>query len=337
MNKKYAVFGVAAVIAVAGVIYFGTSANQQASVAALNLKTASDTTNTISTGIGPITTNPNDPSWIKLCRDKKPHLQVLSPNGGEVYQAGQQVTVKWRSCNILGNVSEINLTSTRDNGWGPGSGPNAGKYTFVTNTENDGQQDVTLPTSTNFMSVGASFGQYFKVEVIATGANDSSNNLFTINRLPSAGNANFNPTSSSTEVTRDTSGRIISATFINNYSVTAENSDIYLPRTCTLDGSGSTSSSTVYTYESQNGTPTLTDHACSSTILSGATLDSQGRIVVPNGYTIQIRLISVVKNIGSIAITRQKIKSFNYWDELNTPLIYIVPTPNNFATSYITF
>lgn len=33
MNKKYALFGVAAVVAIAGVIYFGTGANQQASVA----------------------------------------------------------------------------------------------------------------------------------------------------------------------------------------------------------------------------------------------------------------------------------------------------------------
>jgi len=184
INKKYAVFGVAAVIAVAGVIYFGTSANQQASVANVADK-LSGTSVPVNDPTKPPVPNPliTEFQWRKLCRDRQPHIQVLSPNGGEVYQAGQQVTVKWRSCNILGNVSEINLTSTRDNGWGPGSGPNAGKYTFVTNTANDGQEDVILPTSTNFMSVGASFGQYFKVEVIATGTNDSSNNLFTINQV----------------------------------------------------------------------------------------------------------------------------------------------------------
>jgi hypothetical protein len=91
MNKKYVVFGLAAALAIIGVVYFGTGANQQASVAALG---------TIATPIGPITTNPNDPGWTKLCKDRKPHLQVLSPNGGETYQAGQQITVKWRSCNV---------------------------------------------------------------------------------------------------------------------------------------------------------------------------------------------------------------------------------------------
>lgn len=39
MNKKYALFGAAAAIAIAGVIYFGTGANQQASVANLINKT----------------------------------------------------------------------------------------------------------------------------------------------------------------------------------------------------------------------------------------------------------------------------------------------------------
>lgn len=40
MNKKYALFAVAALVAIGGVIYFGTGANQQASVANV-LKTTS--------------------------------------------------------------------------------------------------------------------------------------------------------------------------------------------------------------------------------------------------------------------------------------------------------
>lgn len=46
MNKKYAIFGAAAAIAIAGVIYFGTGANQQASVAAIKT-TAQPKTNTV--------------------------------------------------------------------------------------------------------------------------------------------------------------------------------------------------------------------------------------------------------------------------------------------------
>lgn len=33
MNKKYALFAIAAIVAIGGVVYFGTGANQQASVA----------------------------------------------------------------------------------------------------------------------------------------------------------------------------------------------------------------------------------------------------------------------------------------------------------------
>lgn len=42
MNKKYALFAVAALVAIGGVIYFGTGANQQASVANLVKSTPSE-------------------------------------------------------------------------------------------------------------------------------------------------------------------------------------------------------------------------------------------------------------------------------------------------------
>ena len=47
MNKKYALSGAAAAIAIAGVIYFGTGANQQASVANLMNKTSEQKVTTI--------------------------------------------------------------------------------------------------------------------------------------------------------------------------------------------------------------------------------------------------------------------------------------------------
>jgi len=38
-----------------------------------------------------------------------PYIKVLSPNGGEVYQAGQQIEVKWESCNTTSPTININL------------------------------------------------------------------------------------------------------------------------------------------------------------------------------------------------------------------------------------
>ncbi len=34
------------------------------------------------------------------CNSATPSITVLSPNGGEVYEAGQKITVKWKTCNI---------------------------------------------------------------------------------------------------------------------------------------------------------------------------------------------------------------------------------------------
>jgi peptidoglycan hydrolase-like protein with peptidoglycan-binding domain len=42
----------------------------------------------------------NDLIATATCSATAPSITVLSPNGGEVYKAGQQITVKWRSCNI---------------------------------------------------------------------------------------------------------------------------------------------------------------------------------------------------------------------------------------------
>jgi hypothetical protein len=185
INKKYAVFGVAAVIAVAGVIYFGTSANQQASVANVADKLAGPSTPTDDpvTPSAPTTTPiMTEFEWRRLCRDRQPHIQVLSPNGGEIYNVGQQAVVKWRSCN--GNsddtariwMEQIIGTDIRS--------------TFITNApEQPGSYTISrLPYTIGQTPI--TFGKNFKFKVeyltnIGTTANvlatDESDNLFTIN------------------------------------------------------------------------------------------------------------------------------------------------------------
>jgi hypothetical protein len=41
-----------------------------------------------------------DKNWARLCSDGKPHIQVLSPNGGEVYQYDDILNIRWKTCNI---------------------------------------------------------------------------------------------------------------------------------------------------------------------------------------------------------------------------------------------
>ena len=106
-----------------------------------------------------------------------PSIKVLSPNGGEIYQAGNQITVKWTSCNVpasdklditLKNMDqpmEQDLTN-------PGTG-----------TSNDGSETFTLNLPQTMQ-----LGTHFKVLVndsyltISSGqVGDWSDNLFTIN------------------------------------------------------------------------------------------------------------------------------------------------------------
>jgi hypothetical protein len=94
-------------------------------------------------------------------------IKVLSPNGGETYVAGQQITVKWKSSNIP--ASAVILI---DSDWVQALGPN-----FHTSSVNDGSESFVMPS--NYV------GQ-FKFIVSAKdkdtySASDSSDNLFTIN------------------------------------------------------------------------------------------------------------------------------------------------------------
>jgi hypothetical protein len=110
--------------------------------------------------------NPTDAPWI----------QVLSPNGNEVYTAGQQITVTWKSCNILPGT-QLDIQILYDDQYQYLlRGPNV--------TLNDGQEQIILPNASTISSNGFSFGSHYKIKVRPYAAllnADSSDNPFTIN------------------------------------------------------------------------------------------------------------------------------------------------------------
>ncbi|MCF7831445.1 MAG: peptidoglycan-binding protein [Candidatus Pacebacteria bacterium] len=72
-------------------------------------KSGGTTTTTTTTSTAPsmpvgggITIQPVLPQTLCL-PNSAPRIKVTSPNGGETYTAGQQVTVKWTNCNVLAN------------------------------------------------------------------------------------------------------------------------------------------------------------------------------------------------------------------------------------------
>ena len=108
-----------------------------------------------------------------------PYIKVLSPNGGEIYQAGQQITVTWSTCNPNSNQAYILVVlrsipsdmGTKEIGWYP----------------NTGTANITLPTTGGLNNLLTS-GKYYKISLeLGDGGmgrivpTDDSDNLFTIN------------------------------------------------------------------------------------------------------------------------------------------------------------
>lgn len=118
--------------------------------------------------------------WNTLCSDGNPHIQVKSPNGGEVYQEGQTLKVSWRYCNIP-NASQQNIDVVlRDV-------INSGAITLGRGQLADGEVIVSL-------AQGWASGLKYKMNVqwnppYAQRIDDNSDNLFTINGINSNGNS----------------------------------------------------------------------------------------------------------------------------------------------------
>lgn len=110
-----------------------------------------------------------------------PSITVLSPNGGEVYQVGQQIPIKWTSTNIPATAT-INIILNNTS-----SEVSKNKSQSLGSVLNTGSTVVTIPSY--LLSV---LGKYFKITLDytpyftivadsnAVHASDDSNNTFTI-------------------------------------------------------------------------------------------------------------------------------------------------------------
>lgn len=117
---------------------------------------------------------------VQVSTDTKPSVTVIYPNGGEVYQAGQQITVKWKTSGIPDGMNALIILNDEIRGIGGD---------LVASTPNDGIEVVTLPTQSTRGSNLPFGGNFYKVRVsfVPFGGydgiqlSDASDNLFTIN------------------------------------------------------------------------------------------------------------------------------------------------------------
>lgn len=114
-----------------------------------------------------------------------PWIKVISPNGGEIYTIGQEITLKWKTCNIsqtdhitaqLDAISNLNNSKSLF-----GEGDDEGLSSDI-GSLNDGQQTINLgpisETGVQWINPGT-----YKLILSKFGTpsiTDSSDNLFTI-------------------------------------------------------------------------------------------------------------------------------------------------------------
>lgn len=230
-NKSVlAIFIVALAAVVSGVFYFGGALNQQASVANLVDKPKSGTVQIpVDSPIEPVipSTPPkgvlDELKWRKLCLDKKPHIEVLSPNGGEVFTTGQKIPVTWRSCNMSAQTGVwIDLIHTVND-------PAGREWGF--STKNDGYELVNPPTNHGAYTTG----KYYKVlvyphDTMSGTVRDQSDNSFTINTMNPV---DVKYVASNTMVTQSSAGTGSQGTFSITFDITGHaGDDVYIDKTC---------------------------------------------------------------------------------------------------------
>lgn len=115
----------------------------------------------------PIAENPQTAQVSTECvSTSQPFVKVLSPNGGESYNRGQEVSIKWTSCNVTENVF---IALHKDGEW-------KDVISLTNSTINDGNETLAF--------AAALYPGSYKIRIGTASARvqqDFSDNLFTIN------------------------------------------------------------------------------------------------------------------------------------------------------------
>jgi peptidoglycan hydrolase-like protein with peptidoglycan-binding domain len=196
---------------------------------------------------------------ITIVVNQPPTITVTSPNGGESYVDGQQITVTWNAANIPTNgtfACELKVYDTNNT--------LLGIVTLTGAISNSGRQwTLNLPTLSSMRSgwqnLGtAAFGNHFKMSVYANNsvseiARDDSDNFFTI----------YNPIT----VTSPNGGEVLTGgqqatvTWTNTSAVAATNVTAFLQ---VADATGTGVLNTMYLLRDATGgsaTPVVQGHA----------------------------------------------------------------------------
>ena len=152
--------------------------------------------NKMLTKTGNLTSSTTSGPIAKCPSTSTPQIRILSPNGGELYTAGQQILIKWTSCNIPSGYG-VSANLIRNTGYSSTAGfepvttiPESGMTIASGVTANDGQELWNLPDVGESTVYDAGFGQVFKINLFIVPnitpsefpqVYDFTDNLFSIN------------------------------------------------------------------------------------------------------------------------------------------------------------
>jgi len=203
---------------------------------------ATHTHGAVVTPTAPVVQNNLVPASATSCvPGGQPSITILSPNGGEIYQAGQQVTVTWKSCNVPQN-SSVGISFTKENSteWGVTPQTTVGSWTSNL-TANDGQEVVTIPNSPIYNYPNFQYGGGFKMHVVLYSSNvppltmaaqDYSDGYFTINNASSQASSGITINASSAQQVTSASGSTAYLDYSLNFAVANNSgSDYFIPVT----------------------------------------------------------------------------------------------------------
>ncbi len=331
------IFGIIALVVIvgAGFLIFGkhSNANLGASVYGITKPTpASSALPVVNVGTSPT------PRQICIRSGRfmsAPSITVTSPNGGEVYQPGQQITITWTSCNLPSNV-QIGGGLI----WPTGFSSNPSPSAFI-NYTNTGSLTYTLPGTSSFNSPNTfQYGNFYKISLGATDAithsviaTDNSNNFFSIIQTPLSISSNGTPTAVVAAAGGTSTHSVV--TFTIPFTVTANsNLPVYIPSNAGESATATALHAIEYAVDN-SGTFTLNGTGTIAYTGNGAlTPDTNGNYVIPAGQTKTFNLVATYQ--PSVAGSyRASLVNVN-WNTNDSASVYNTYTLGLSASAYKT-
>jgi hypothetical protein len=289
----------------------------------------------------PISIGPSSSNSVSLvCKSNSPiSVKVTSPNGGQVYSEGQQITVTWSSCKVTGPVWIMLAHMSSQTTIFPGE-----IVSLVSNgqTANDGTETVTLPS---LVASGWPTGNQYKVFVMngpdpaTASVKDYSDNYFTINYATQPGIIVGTTTGNGPTAQVTPGSPHDTVTFTIPFIVTALGSDVYVPKTASSSMVPTATNKIQFCVDATSPCSAVGNGVVSYLGSTSNILSPFGNYHIMQGHTESFRM-TITYSPATTVITRASLLNVN-WSTADATasgawnMYTAVSNMNSFKTPYV--